>query len=208
MARARWRCSRSRRRTRRPRQRVSGRNAPCCSRRFNSEERGPLMGSWGYTEAPAVPLDRTVAMINMDMIGRNEEVPENGGARFRGLPVQTVRREREHGDAAGLEQEHAHVGGRASERGATSSRSRRTTTTTRRSCSDAATAGRFSSTACRRSGSTRGCIPTTTSRRTRPIESTTPKMERIAKLVHQVTWDLARSSNRPTLTKPVRQSTR
>ena len=56
---------------------------------FNSEERGPLMGSWGYVEAPAVPLDKTVAMLNMDMIGRNEEVPENGGARFRGLPVQT-----------------------------------------------------------------------------------------------------------------------
>jgi Zn-dependent M28 family amino/carboxypeptidase len=56
---------------------------------FNSEERGPLMGSWGYVEAPSVPLDRTIAMINMDMIGRNEEVPENGGARFRGLPVQT-----------------------------------------------------------------------------------------------------------------------
>lgn len=55
----------------------------------NSEERGPLMGSWGYTEAPAVPLARTVAMLNMDMIGRNEEVPENGGGRFRGLPVQT-----------------------------------------------------------------------------------------------------------------------
>jgi len=56
---------------------------------FNSEERGPLMGSWGYVEAPSVPLERTAAMINMDMIGRNEEVPENGGARFRGLPVQT-----------------------------------------------------------------------------------------------------------------------
>ena len=55
----------------------------------NSEERGPLMGSWGYTEFPAVPLANTVAMINMDMIGRNEEVPENGGARFRGLPVQS-----------------------------------------------------------------------------------------------------------------------
>lgn len=55
----------------------------------DSEERGPLMGSWGYAEAPAVPLSQTVAMINMDMIGRNEEVPENGGARFRGLPVQT-----------------------------------------------------------------------------------------------------------------------
>jgi Zn-dependent M28 family amino/carboxypeptidase len=56
---------------------------------FNSEERGPLMGSWGYVEAPVIPLERTVAVLNMDMIGRNEEVPENGGARFRGLPVQT-----------------------------------------------------------------------------------------------------------------------
>ena len=56
---------------------------------FNSEERGPLMGSWGYAEAPSIPLEKTVAVLNMDMIGRNEEVPENGGARFRGLPVQT-----------------------------------------------------------------------------------------------------------------------
>lgn len=47
------------------------------------------MGSWGYTDAPAVPLTSTIAMLNMDMIGRNEEVPENGGARFRGLPVQS-----------------------------------------------------------------------------------------------------------------------
>ena len=124
--------------------------------------RGPLMGSWGYTEAPAVPLDRTVAMINMDMIGRNEEVPENGGARFRGLPVQTSRVEQEHGDAARLEPELAHRGRRARERARTGSRSRRTTTTTRRSCSGAATAGRFSSTACRRSGFTPGCIPITT----------------------------------------------
>ena len=56
---------------------------------FNSEERGPLMGSWGFTEAPSIPLDHVAAMINMDMIGRNEEVPPNGGARFRGLPEQT-----------------------------------------------------------------------------------------------------------------------
>ncbi|HEY6827300.1 MAG TPA: M28 family peptidase [Gemmatimonadaceae bacterium] len=56
---------------------------------FNSEERGPLMGSWGFTEAPSIPLDHVAAMLNMDMIGRNEEVPANGGARFRGLPEQT-----------------------------------------------------------------------------------------------------------------------
>ncbi|MBL8989940.1 MAG: M28 family peptidase [Gemmatimonadetes bacterium] len=57
---------------------------------LNTEERGPLLGSWGYTEAPVVPLARTVAMLNMDMIGRNEEVPPDGGARFRGLEVQSA----------------------------------------------------------------------------------------------------------------------
>jgi Zn-dependent M28 family amino/carboxypeptidase len=48
------------------------------------------MGSWGFTEAPSIPLDKVAAMINMDMIGRNEEVPPNGGGRFRGLPVQSA----------------------------------------------------------------------------------------------------------------------
>jgi hypothetical protein len=52
---------------------------------FNAEERG-LLGSWAYTEHPLAPLERTVAVLNMDMIGRNEEVPANGGARFFGLP--------------------------------------------------------------------------------------------------------------------------
>lgn len=57
---------------------------------FGSEERGPLLGSWAYVERPTRPLDRTIAVINMDMIGRNMEVPANGGARFAGLPVQTA----------------------------------------------------------------------------------------------------------------------
>jgi hypothetical protein len=58
---------------------------------WNSEERG-LLGAWAYTENPIVPLARTVAVLNMDMIGRNEEVPEgsSGGGRFRGLDVQTA----------------------------------------------------------------------------------------------------------------------
>jgi hypothetical protein len=55
---------------------------------WNSEERG-LLGAWAYTETPGVRLDKTVAVLNMDMIGRNEEVPEGGGARFRGLDSQT-----------------------------------------------------------------------------------------------------------------------
>ncbi|MBA2259222.1 MAG: M28 family peptidase [Acidobacteria bacterium] len=56
---------------------------------WNSEERG-LFGAWAYTEKPIVPLARTVAVLNMDMIGRNEEVPAEGGGRFRGLDPQTA----------------------------------------------------------------------------------------------------------------------
>lgn len=56
---------------------------------WNSEERG-LLGAWAYAESPVVPLDRIVANLNMDMIGRNEEVEVGGGARFRGLDVQTA----------------------------------------------------------------------------------------------------------------------
>ena len=36
------------------------------------------------------PLDKTVAVLNMDMIGRNMEVPVGGGRRFRGLTVQSA----------------------------------------------------------------------------------------------------------------------
>jgi hypothetical protein len=57
---------------------------------WGSEERGPLLGSWAYTENPIWPLERTVAALNMDMIGRNEEVPVGGGQRFNGLEVQTA----------------------------------------------------------------------------------------------------------------------
>jgi Zn-dependent M28 family amino/carboxypeptidase len=56
---------------------------------WNSEERG-LLGAWAYTERPLNPLARTVAVLNMDMIGRNEEVPIGEPARFRGLDVQTA----------------------------------------------------------------------------------------------------------------------
>ncbi|MBK5292105.1 MAG: M28 family peptidase [Acidobacteriia bacterium] len=54
---------------------------------WGSEERG-LLGSWAWTENPQWPLDKTVASLNMDMIGRSEEVPEGGGRRFTGLKVQ------------------------------------------------------------------------------------------------------------------------
>ncbi|MEO6214285.1 MAG: M28 family peptidase [Vicinamibacterales bacterium] len=56
---------------------------------WNSEERG-LFGAWAYTQKPIIPLAKTAAVLNMDMIGRNEEVLDGGGARFRGLDLQTA----------------------------------------------------------------------------------------------------------------------
>ena len=55
---------------------------------WGSEERG-LLGSWAWVANPLWPLEKTVASLNMDMIGRNEEVPEGGGPRFFGLKPQT-----------------------------------------------------------------------------------------------------------------------
>lgn len=56
---------------------------------WDAEERG-LLGAWYYTHHPLLPLQSTVANLNMDMVGRNEEVPADGGRRFRGLEPQTA----------------------------------------------------------------------------------------------------------------------
>ena len=56
---------------------------------WDAQERG-LLGAWYYTLRPLFPLQSTVANLNMDMIGRHEEVPRDGGGRFRGLDVQTA----------------------------------------------------------------------------------------------------------------------
>ena len=56
---------------------------------WNSEERG-LLGAWAYTEQPPRPLNNIAAVLNMDMVGRNEEVQVGGGPRFNGLEVQTA----------------------------------------------------------------------------------------------------------------------
>src|SRR5262245_46200377 len=74
------RSSRLRKPTRWPRRRGAA---------WNSEERG-LLGAWAYTEQPLAPLTTIAAVLNMDMIGRNEEIPVGGGNRFNGLEVQTA----------------------------------------------------------------------------------------------------------------------
>lgn len=56
---------------------------------WNSEERG-LLGAWAYTEQPPAPITNIAGVLNMDMIGRNEEVQVGGGNRFNGFDVQTA----------------------------------------------------------------------------------------------------------------------
>ncbi|MEO7359577.1 MAG: M28 family peptidase [Gemmatimonadaceae bacterium] len=56
---------------------------------WDAEER-LMLGSWFYTLKPRFSMKNTVAVLNMDMIGRNEEVPADGGRRFRGLTPQSA----------------------------------------------------------------------------------------------------------------------
>jgi hypothetical protein len=56
---------------------------------WDAEERG-LLGAWYYTLRPLFPLPSTAAVLNLDMIGRHEEVPADGGGRFRGLGPQSA----------------------------------------------------------------------------------------------------------------------
>lgn len=56
---------------------------------WNGEERG-LLGSYGYTLEPTFSQKQVVAVFQLDMIGRNQEVPASGGDRFRGLEEQSA----------------------------------------------------------------------------------------------------------------------
>jgi len=56
---------------------------------WNGEERG-LLGSRYFIRRPAVPLKQIKAVLQADMIGRNQEIPEKGDYRFGGLPAQSA----------------------------------------------------------------------------------------------------------------------
>ncbi len=167
---------------------------------WGSEERGPLLGAWAYTEQPTFPLDRTVAVLNMDMIGRNEEVQVGGGPRFNGLEVQTAESNRNAVNILGYS--------RHPELSATIERTNR------------ATVGiglelklRYdnnSSNLLRRSDQWpflqngvpalwfhTGLHPDYHTQYDRPEKINYEKMERVARLVHQASWVLANQDGRP-----------
>ena len=144
-------------------------------------------------------------MLNMDMIGRNEEVPEGGGRRFRGLPVQTAESNRDAINLLGCSRSASltEVVERANEPFGLSSR--KISTITSRTCSGAATSGRSSSAGVPAVFFHTGLHPDYHTPDDRPEKIRYAKMERIVRLVHQASWNLALQPDRPRLDRPAKK---
>ena len=163
---------------------------------WNSEEQG-LLGAWAYTEAPLHPLARTVAVVNMDMIGRDEEVPRGGGARFRGLEPQSAADNRNAVNVLGYSRS-------PDLRRAVERANRATGLDVRFRYDDSA------SNLLRRSDQWpflhrgvpaifvhTGLHPDYHTERDTPDKLRYDKMARIVRMVHQLSWDLAEALDRP-----------
>lgn len=168
---------------------------------WNSEEQG-LLGAWAYTQEPLHPLDQTVAVLNMDMIGRDEEIPAGGGARFRGLMPQTAESNRNALNLLGYSR----------------SPDLRRAAVRANDAIDLDLRFRYDdnrSNLLRRSDQWpflyrgvpalfvhTGLHPDYHTERDRPETLNYRKMARVVQLVHQLSWDLAQATDRPVYSSP------
>ena len=172
---------------------------------WNSEERG-LLGAWAYTEAPLAPLSTIAAVLNMDMIGRNEEIPVGGGNRFNGLEVQTAESNSNALNlmafskvpdiTAAVEKANGGIGLELKKRYDNNS-----SNLLRRSDQ-----WPFLQRGVPAMGFITGLHPDYHTQYDRPEKINYVKMEKIARLVHQVSWDIANADGCPKA-PPVRTST-
>ncbi|PYR42028.1 MAG: peptidase M28 [Acidobacteria bacterium] len=163
---------------------------------WNSEERG-LLGAWAFTEQPLVPLASIAAVLNMDMIGRNEEIPVGGGARFGGLEVQTAESNANALNlmafskvpdiTAEVEKANGAIGLELKKRYDNNS-----SNLLRRSDQ-----WPFLQRGVPAMGFITGLHPDYHTQYDRPEKINYVKMEKIARLVHQVSWDIANADARP-----------
>ena len=163
---------------------------------WNSEERG-LLGAWAYTEQPTAPLSTIAAVLNMDMVGRNEEVPLGGGARFNGLEVQTAESNanalnvmgftRAPDVAAAIDKANAGIGLELKKR-----YDNNASNLVRRSDQ-----WPFLQNGVPALGFMTGLHPDYHTQYDRPEKINYAKMEKIARLIHQASWDIANADARP-----------
>jgi Zn-dependent M28 family amino/carboxypeptidase len=163
---------------------------------WNSEERG-LLGAWAYTEQPLAPLSTIAAVLNMDMIGRNEEIPVGGGARFNGFEVQTAESNNNAVNVMGFSKvpditaavDKANAGIALDLRKRYDNNS---SNLVRRSDQ-----WPFLQRGVAAVGFMTGLHPDYHTQYDRPEKINYVKMEKIARLVHQVSWDIANADARP-----------
>jgi len=163
---------------------------------WNSEERG-LLGAWAYTEHPLAPLSSVAAVLNMDMIGRNEEVPVGGGPRFAGLEPQTAESNSNAVNVGGfkwapdlrapIETANKGIGLELKVRYDNNS-----SQLVRRSDQ-----WPFLQNGVPAVGFFTGLHPDYHTQYDRPEKINYPKLEKIARLVHQASWELANAPARP-----------
>jgi Zn-dependent M28 family amino/carboxypeptidase len=153
---------------------------------------------------PHLPLNKIVAILNMDMIGRDEEVPDYYVRKLRGLPVQTAESNRDsftllgHTRSATLTDliERSNVKG---EYGLKIKKDYDNHISHLIARSDHwpfiqhGIPGVWFHT---------GLHPDYHTENDRPERIRYDKMERIARLVHQASWDLAQQDERPHLDRP------
>ncbi len=173
---------------------------------WNAEEQG-LLGSWAFVEQAPVPLDRIAAVINLDMIGRNEEVPAGDDGRFRGLEPQSAESNANSLHAVGLS--------RSPDLRAAVERANAATRLELETVFD-----NHVQNIIRRSDNwpflqrgvpavffTTGLHPDYHTPNDRPERINYPKMEKVVRLVYQLAWDLANAEVRPRLAGPTAPAT-
>ncbi len=166
---------------------------------WNSEERG-LLGAWAYTEQPLAPLANIAAVLNMDMIGRNEEIQVGGGGRFNGFEVQTAESNNNSVNvmgftravevAAAIDRANAGIGLDLKKR-----YDNNPSNLVRRSDQ-----WPFLQRGVPALGFMTGLHPDYHTVYDRPEKINYVKMEKIARLIHQASWDLANATTRPKTT--------
>ena len=168
---------------------------------WNAEEQG-LLGAWAYTEQPLAPLGDTVAVLNMDMIGRSEEVPPGGGYRFAGLPPQTAESNRNavniigHSFSEGLRAATAAANGHA-QLDLRFRYDNNRSNLLRRSDQWPFLFHRVPAIFVHT-----GLHPDYHTQRDRPETLEYDKMARVVRLVYDLSWDLAQGGDRPTFDRP------